>query len=58
MFQNYLKIAWRNIRKHRLFSLINICGLAIGISCSFLIGLWVLDELRFDRFLPNANRVF
>ena len=58
MFQNYLKIAWRNVRKHRLFSLINICGLAIGISCSFLIGLWVLDELRFDRFLPNANRVF
>lgn len=58
MSSTYLKIAWRNLGKHKLFSLINIVGLAIGIACSYLISLWVLDEWGFDRFLPNAHRVF
>ena len=58
MLRTYLKIAWRNLTKHKLFSVINIVGLAIGIGCSFLISLWVRDEYSFDRFLPNANRVF
>ncbi|AUD04169.1 FtsX-like permease family protein [Spirosoma pollinicola] len=58
MIRTYLKIAWRSIRKHKLVSGINMLGLAIGISCSFFVSVWVLDELRYDRFLPNANRVF
>jgi len=50
MFLNYIKIAFRNLFKYKVFSLINISGLAIGMCCCFLILLWVLDELSFDRF--------
>ena len=58
MFKNYLKIAWRNLIKNRAFSVINITGLAIGLSCFLLIALYVLDELSYDRFYPNANDIY
>ncbi len=58
MFKNYLKIAWRNIRKNKTFSIINITGLAIGLSCFLLIALYVMDELSYDRFYPDANRIY
>ncbi len=58
MLKNYLKIAWRNIRKNKTFSIINITGLAIGLSCFLLIALYVMDELSFDRFYPNADRIY
>ena len=50
MLKNYLKIAWRNIRKNKAFSFINIFGLAIGMACAGLIFLWVEDELSYDKF--------
>ena len=58
MFKNYLKIAWRNIRKNKTFSIINITGLAIGLSCFLLIALYVMDELSYDKFYPNADRIY
>jgi putative ABC transport system permease protein len=50
MIKNYLPIAWRNLVKHKLFSLINILGLAIGIASCFLIFLYVRNELTFDQY--------
>jgi len=57
MFINYFKTAWRNLAKHRTFSFINIAGLSIGISVCFIIMLYVQDELSFDRFNKNADRI-
>lgn len=58
MFRNYLKIALRNIRKHKGYALINIIGLAIGMVCCILILLWVQDELSYDRYHENADRIY
>ncbi|MDH4197282.1 MAG: ABC transporter permease [Candidatus Aminicenantes bacterium] len=58
MFANYLRTAWRNLRKHKVFSFINIAGLAVGMACCILIFLWVKDELSFDRFHPNHDRLY
>ncbi len=58
MIENYLKVAIRNLAKHKAYSLINITGLAIGIACSSLIFLWVQDELSFDMFHPNADQIY
>lgn len=57
MFKNYLKTAWRNIRKNKLFSAINILGLSIGIALCFIIMLYVQDELSYDRFNKNADNI-
>jgi putative ABC transport system permease protein len=58
MLKNYLKITFRNIRKNKGYSFINISGLAIGMACCFLILIWVKDELSFDRFHANANAIY
>ena len=58
MLFNYLKIALRNLRKHKAFSVINVSGLAIGMTCSIFILLWVREERSFDRFNSNADRLF
>ena len=58
MIKNYLKIAWRNIAKNKVFSIINILGLAIGLACSMLILLWVQDELSFDKFHTNHANIY
>ncbi len=58
MIKNYLKIAWRNIQKHRVFSIINITGLAIGMACCILILLWVQDEISFDNFHANKDNIY
>jgi len=58
MFRNYLIIAWRNLKKNRVFSFINILGLAFGLSCFLLIAMWVTDELAYDRFHRNAARIY
>ena len=58
MIRNYLKIAWRNLLRNKAFSLINIAGLAIGLSCFLLISLYVLDELSYDKFNRNADRIY
>ena len=58
MFKNYLKITWRHIKNNKVYSSINIMGLAIGMACCILIFLWVQDELSFDRFHKNADRIY
>lgn len=58
MFRNYLKIAFRNLWKHKSFAVINIAGLAIGMACSIFILLWVQNELGYDRFHSNAAETY
>jgi putative ABC transport system permease protein len=58
MIKNYLKLAWRNLLKDRQFSILNILGLAIGLACSLLIGLWVADELNMEHYNPNDSRLY
>jgi len=58
MFMNYLRIALRNIRRHKGYSFINIFGLAIGLTCCLLILLWVQDELSYDKFHQNAENIY
>jgi len=58
MFRNYLKIAIRNLRKHKAYSLINIAGLTVGMACFILISLWVYDETHYDSFHANSGRLF
>lgn len=57
MLKNYFKIAWRNLAKHKGYSFISISGLALGMAVSLLIGLWVWDELSFDRYHTNYDRI-
>jgi putative ABC transport system permease protein len=58
MIWNYLKIGLRNLRKNRVYSAINIGGLALGIACCLLITLYVYDELNYDRFNPNYESIY
>ncbi|MCP4631621.1 MAG: FtsX-like permease family protein [candidate division Zixibacteria bacterium] len=58
MFANYIKIALRNITRNKIFSLINIAGLAVGMAVCILILLWVQDELSFDRFHKNSGQLY
>jgi putative ABC transport system permease protein len=58
MFKNYLYIALRNIKKHKGYSLINILGRAIGITCCILIFSYVLYELSYDKYHENAGRIY
>ena len=58
MLKNYLLIALRVLKKNTLFSAINIAGLSIGLAASIIIYLWVYDELSYDRFHENAERIF
>ncbi len=58
MFQNYLKIAWRNLLKYKLFSAINIGGLALGLMVAILIGRYVQLELQVDQWVPDSDRIY
>ena len=57
MFSNYLKIAWRNLVRNKVYSAINIGGLAIGMAVAMLIGLWVWDELSYNKSFANYDRI-
>ncbi|MCP4727736.1 MAG: ABC transporter permease, partial [bacterium] len=57
MFKNYFKIAFRNIKGQKSYSIINISGLAVGLACCILMMLWVKEELSFDRFHENYNEL-
>ncbi|GAB3916415.1 ABC transporter permease [Larkinella terrae] len=57
MLRNYLKIAFRNLTRNKAYSFINIGGLAVGMAVAMLIGLWVYDELSFDKTVPNYARI-
>jgi putative ABC transport system permease protein len=56
MFLNYFKVAWRNLLHNRVFSLLNICGLALGMGVALLIGLWVYVQVSYDRWVPGSER--
>jgi putative ABC transport system permease protein len=58
MIKNYFKIAWRNLWRNRLYTTLNVAGLAFGISCFLLIGLYLFDELTFDEQHSRAARIF
>ncbi len=58
MLRNYFLIAFRNLRKHKSFSFINITGVAVGLACFLLIALYVQDELSYDRYNTNADRIY
>jgi putative ABC transport system permease protein len=58
MFSNYLKIAWRNLLKNKVFSFINIIGLAVGLASFLMIALYVVDELSYDRYNLKAGRIY
>ncbi|SDS47120.1 putative ABC transport system permease protein [Mucilaginibacter mallensis] len=57
MLKSYLKIAWRNLRKNKLYAVINITGLTIGIVSCLLIGVYIRHELSYDRFNENADKI-
>jgi putative ABC transport system permease protein len=58
MLKNYLKVAVRNLLRYKVYSFINIFGLAVGIACCMLILLFVIKELSFDSFHNNADRIY
>jgi putative ABC transport system permease protein len=58
MFINYLKIAWRNLKKNKLFSFINVFGLAVGLTCCLLISLYIYHETSYDAHQKNADRLY
>ncbi|HLZ87116.1 MAG TPA: ABC transporter permease, partial [Puia sp.] len=58
MFRNYFLTAWRNLARSRAYSALNILGLSIGMAVALLIGLWVVYQYSFDRFLPNSTEVY
>ncbi|MBL0183376.1 MAG: ABC transporter permease [Chitinophagaceae bacterium] len=57
MFKNYFRTALRNLRKHKLYSAINIFGLTVGLAACLLIGIYISHELSYDRFNKNADRI-
>jgi ABC-type antimicrobial peptide transport system permease subunit/AraC-like DNA-binding protein len=57
MFKNYLKIAWRNTTRNKASSFINIAGLAVGVAVAMLIGLWIWDEVSYDKSNMNYDRI-
>src|SRR4051812_35134895 len=58
MFKNYFKTAWRNLFNNKTFSLINVSGLALGMTCSLMIVLWVMDEYSVDAFHKNKSQLY
>ncbi|MCD4729353.1 MAG: ABC transporter permease, partial [Bacteroidales bacterium] len=57
MLKNYLKITFRNLFKQKAYSIINIAGLAVGMSCTVLIFLWVKEETNYDNFHENKEQI-
>jgi putative ABC transport system permease protein len=58
MFKNYLTVAFRNIVRHKLYSFINIAGLAVGLTCVILVILFVRDELSYDKWVPDTQNIY
>ena len=57
MIKNYLKIAWRNLVKNKAHTFINVTGLSVGMAVAILIGLWIWDELSYDKYFQNYGRL-
>ncbi|HEX4850332.1 MAG TPA: ABC transporter permease, partial [Puia sp.] len=58
MLRNYIKTAWRNLTKSKIYSTINILGLAIGLTCFMLISVFVYHELTYDRYAARADNIY
>jgi putative ABC transport system permease protein len=58
MFKNYLKIAWRNLMRNKVFSFINIFGLSVGLTCCILITLYIVHETSYDKYHKNGDRIY
>src|SRR5215203_4316735 len=58
MIKNYLKIAWRNLMKNKVFSFINILGLTIGITVCMMIFLFIMNEFSVDKFHKNGDHIY
>ena len=58
MFRNYLKIAWRNMLHNKVYSALNVFGLAIGMAIALLIGVWAFNQYSYDRFLPGYQQAY
>ena len=58
MLLNYIKVAFRNMKRQKTYAVINTFGLALGIAASLLIAFWVQNELSYDRFHKNAERIY
>ena len=58
MFRNYLVTALRNIARHRLYSFINIAGLAVGLACVIFVLLFIRDELSYDKWIPDTQNLY
>lgn len=58
MLQNYLKVAWRNLLRHKMYTFIKIGGFALGIAACLLIALFIQDELNYDNYYENGDRVY
>jgi ABC-type antimicrobial peptide transport system permease subunit len=58
MIRNYLKIAWRNMLRNKVYSALNIVGLAAGMAVALIIALWVFNLYSYDKFLPNYNQLY
>ena len=57
MFRNYLKVAWRSLLRNKVYTFINITGLSVGMAVTLLIGLWVYNELSFDKYHQHYDRI-
>ncbi len=57
MIKNYFKIAWRNLVKNKMHSSINIVGLSVGMAVAMIIGLWIWDELSYEKANPHYDRI-
>lgn len=58
MFKNYFKTAWRNMLRNKVNSFINVSGLSIGLACALFIAIFIQNELSYDKFHKNSNRIF
>jgi len=58
MLKSYFKITWRNLKKDRQFTILNLLGLSVGLACTLLIGLWVADELNMDKYNAKDARLY
>src|SRR5215475_4192726 len=58
MLKNYLLLAFKNFKKQKLFSLINILGLTMGITCCLMIFLFIMNEFSYDKFLKNGENIY
>jgi putative ABC transport system permease protein len=58
MIKNYFKIAWRNLKRNKFISFVNLFGLTVGLGCCLLITLYILNEVSFDRYNKNADNIY